>query len=41
VVRKSGTFTRTARKFRQATTSVAGNLALGDEPDESQFAKFS
>ena len=41
VVRKSGALAKTARKLRQATTSVADNLALGNEPDESQFAKFS
>jgi methyl-accepting chemotaxis protein len=39
-VRKSGAFAKTARKMRQATTSVAGNLALASEPDEAQFAKF-
>jgi methyl-accepting chemotaxis protein len=41
VVRKSGAFARSARKLRQATTSVADNLALSNEPDEAQFAKFS
>ena len=40
-VRKNGAFAKTARKLRQATTSVADNLALANEPDESQFAKFS
>ena len=41
-VRKNGAFTRTAvRKLRQATNNVADNLALGNEPDEAQFAKFS
>jgi hypothetical protein len=40
-VRKSGAFAKTARKMRQATTSVAGNLALASEPDEAQFAKFT
>jgi methyl-accepting chemotaxis protein len=39
-VRKGGTFAKTARKLRQATSSVAGNLALSGEPDEAQFAKF-
>jgi methyl-accepting chemotaxis protein len=39
-VRKGGTFAKTARKLRQATSSVAGNLALPGEPDEAQFAKF-
>ena len=41
VVRKSSAFVKTARKLHQATTSVAGNLALSDGPDEAQFAKFS
>jgi methyl-accepting chemotaxis protein len=40
-VRKSGAFAKTARKMRQATTSVAGNLSLASEPDEAQFAKFT
>ena len=39
-VRKSGAFAKTARKVRQATSNVAGNLALASEPDEAQFAKF-
>jgi hypothetical protein len=26
--------------LRQATSSVADNLALSSEPDEAQFAKF-
>ena len=41
-VRKNGAFTKTAvRKLRQATNNVADNLALSNEPDEAQFAKFS
>ena len=40
--RKGGVFAKTAaRKFRQATSNVADNLALNNEPDEGQFAKFS
>jgi methyl-accepting chemotaxis protein len=38
--RKAGAFAKTARKLRQATSSVADNLALSSEPDEAQFAKF-
>ena len=38
--RKRGAFAKTARKLRQATSSVADNLALSGEPDEAQFAKF-
>jgi methyl-accepting chemotaxis protein len=40
LVRKAGAFAKTARKLRQASTGVAGNLALASEPDEAQFAKF-
>ena len=40
-VRKSSAFAKTAHKLRQATTSAAGHLALTNEPDEAQFAKFS
>ena len=40
-MRKSGAFAKTAaRKLRQASSSVAENLALPGEPDEAQFAKF-
>jgi methyl-accepting chemotaxis protein len=38
--RKAGAFAKTARKLRQASGGVAGNLALASEPDEAQFAKF-
>ena len=38
--RRSGAFAKTAKKLREATTNVAGNLALSGEPDEAQFAKF-
>ena len=41
VARKSAAFAKTTRKFRQATSTVADNLALNNEPDEAQFAKFS
>lgn len=41
VARKSAPLVKTAaRKLRQATISVAGNLAMASEPDEAEFAKF-
>ena len=40
-MRRNGAFAKTARKLRQATTHVADNLSLTNEPDEAQFAKFS
>jgi len=41
VVRKTTPLVKTAaRRLRQATTSVAGNLAMASEPNEAEFAKF-
>jgi methyl-accepting chemotaxis protein len=40
-VRKSAPLVKSAaRRLRQATTSVAGNLAMASEPNEAEFAKF-